>query len=429
LDNAYPSLPHRANHAKPKNIDVIPGLAYFAIATDTIGNQLGGHTLQHVQANILAGLYHGQLARIVESYAYIHKACNSIQILIKPKVNKFKLLTREYSPIPARDNPLVFAFWTCLQLESDILAELSCPQSNILQFEEEIPGPNLLAAARVDGFDEITLESYSAQLWLRKHLNSLHGMFYQPKPATTDIIPTILLEQQSKPFATIEASEANLRSISQVAPRMKWPMDLGEPSPDILHARLRAKYYGARVITYRPFVLKILAVSAQQASSPSDGGYGNEYKKSINAPHINQDAKSIDDIDTTTIRYAREGILALAHSTEAFHKVVSDIGAERFIVTNVWGTAHAQWGNVLTLSAAFRDPILKTLVEKEIGWERFEILFLRTISFLNLIATPTSALYTDLKILQHVAHVIGVRTSNTPQAMNASSSFSSTMSG
>jgi len=74
----------RSNASKPRNLDVIPGLAYFALATDIIGNQLAGNTLQHVHANILAGLYHGQLARVMESYAYIHAACRALQVILRP---------------------------------------------------------------------------------------------------------------------------------------------------------------------------------------------------------------------------------------------------------------------------------------------------------------------------------------------------------
>ena len=69
---------------RPRNLDVIPGLAYFALATDIIGNQIGGNSLQHVHVNILAGLYHGQLARVLESHAYIHQACRSLQVILRP---------------------------------------------------------------------------------------------------------------------------------------------------------------------------------------------------------------------------------------------------------------------------------------------------------------------------------------------------------
>jgi hypothetical protein len=76
-----PIFPARA---KPKNIDRMPGLAYFAFATDILGNQLGGNSLQHVHAHILAGLYHSLLARIMESSAYIANASRILQVILRP---------------------------------------------------------------------------------------------------------------------------------------------------------------------------------------------------------------------------------------------------------------------------------------------------------------------------------------------------------
>lgn len=74
----------KTQNSKAKNIDILPGLSYFALATDIIGNQLGGNSLQHVHANILAGLYHGQLGRVLESHAYIHNACRGLQVILRP---------------------------------------------------------------------------------------------------------------------------------------------------------------------------------------------------------------------------------------------------------------------------------------------------------------------------------------------------------
>jgi hypothetical protein len=68
-----------------------------------------------------------------------------------------------------------------LTVNSDIVAELPCPHSGILTFEDDMPGPNLQAAVDVDGFHPFIIESYSAQLFLRKHLNQLHNMFYKPE--------------------------------------------------------------------------------------------------------------------------------------------------------------------------------------------------------------------------------------------------------
>ena len=67
-----------------RNLDVIPGLDYFAYATDILGGQLAGTSLRHIHAYILAGLYHGQLGRVMESYAYIKEAGWALQIKMRP---------------------------------------------------------------------------------------------------------------------------------------------------------------------------------------------------------------------------------------------------------------------------------------------------------------------------------------------------------
>lgn len=66
-----------------RNIDILPGMAYFAYATDMLGNQQGGTTVDHAQANLLASLYIGQFARVLESWSWIHSACRVTAILIK----------------------------------------------------------------------------------------------------------------------------------------------------------------------------------------------------------------------------------------------------------------------------------------------------------------------------------------------------------
>lgn len=66
-----------------RNVDVIPGLAYYAQATDILGNCHGGNDLAHVQANLLAGLYAGQLARTFESWSWIHTACRACRYLVR----------------------------------------------------------------------------------------------------------------------------------------------------------------------------------------------------------------------------------------------------------------------------------------------------------------------------------------------------------
>lgn len=66
-----------------RNIDVIPGLAYFAKAAEIIGLQAGANELENVQAGLLAGLYWGQLGRVLDSWKWITWACMGCQVLVR----------------------------------------------------------------------------------------------------------------------------------------------------------------------------------------------------------------------------------------------------------------------------------------------------------------------------------------------------------
>ncbi|KAL2264896.1 hypothetical protein VTJ83DRAFT_7406 [Remersonia thermophila] len=373
LQGQGPSL--KGGMSLKRNLDVIPGLDYFACATDIMGGQLAGTTFRHIYSYLLAGLYHGQLGRVLESYAYIKEAGYAIQVRMRPRLDRF----RNTNAVARKsDNQLTFAFWTCLQLESDIIAELPLPQSQILAYEDMMPYPNIKMAEEA-GFDQHVLQSYLAQLYLRKSLNQIHGMLYNPEkplPATVAAGSNIIDYIQS------------LLDMRFVPPEFMFNID-DPPAGDILSARLRAKYWGAQVITYRPFVRQILEHNFQrtmalegQMPAPED------FRSGVVVPVIGPDEK----IPPEMIEYARKGVRALVESTRAFH----GLKEKRFIVTNVFGTAHAQWGNLLTLSAVFRDPTLKEHVDENL----LKHLFARTISFFRVIAHPSSALYIDLRILE-----------------------------
>jgi hypothetical protein len=66
-----------------RNIDKLPGMAYFRYATDILANHIGGNTVIHAQANILAALYISQYARVLECWSWINCACRICCVLIK----------------------------------------------------------------------------------------------------------------------------------------------------------------------------------------------------------------------------------------------------------------------------------------------------------------------------------------------------------
>ncbi|KAK0614037.1 hypothetical protein B0T14DRAFT_570023 [Immersiella caudata] len=399
-----------------RNMDVIPGLDYFAYATDILGGQLAGTSIRHIHAYILAGLYHGQLGRVMESYAYIKEAGWALQIKMRPSLDRFRKM-QDHEPFGLNsvteksDNQLVFAFWTCLQLESDIIAELPLPQSHILAYEEMMPYPNINLARQL-GFSDRVLRSYLAQLYLRKSLNVIHQMLYNPEN------PQPLQAQDGTPAGTIVEYIQKSLDIRFVPPEFKFKLS-DPPAQDILSARLRAKYWGANVITYRPFIRQILEHNHKTLLGPKAGEPG-DYRDNLAQQGV-EDPLSPGGITQEVIDNAVRGIRALIESTRAFHGVPD----KRFIITNVFGTAHAQWGNLLTLAAAFRDPTLTKFIDEQTLRE----LFSKTIAFFRLIAQPSSALSIDMRILEGVEHELwGKHLSVDPMDAHAGSSFSSTTS-
>lgn len=80
-------------------------------------------------------------------------------------------------------------------------------------------------------------------------------------------------------------------------------------------------------------------------------------------------------------------------------------------------TRYSQWGNMLTLQAAYRDPVLKEYVDAV----ELKDLLEKTLSMLKLVAQPTSALAIDYRILKHTGLGLGL----IGKGPNMTNSFSS----
>ena len=207
------------------------------------------------------------------------------------------------------------------------------PPSGLLSYEEDMPHPNL---SLVQGFDQRVLDSYPGQLYLRTHLNSIHRMFYAPDDNDSD--KTHLGHKHSK-FQNVELVADAVSGMNWVAPRFAFKED-DLPADNILDARLRGKYWGAQVITYRPFIRMILEFHHRQKThpfSPNPPPALPDFRAGIAHPTIAPGTRSSKDLDPKLIELARRGIKALIESTRAFH----GLGEKRPVITSVFGTAHA----------------------------------------------------------------------------------------
>ncbi|KAI7910407.1 hypothetical protein M0657_011385 [Pyricularia oryzae] len=352
-----------SEHMK-RNIDVIPGLQYLANATDIMGNQMAGTSAWHVYASILAGLYYGQLSRVMESYWHIHDACIKAQHLLKDHFSRLTAANSQTQDI--KDTRYYLIYWTSMQLECDIIAELNLQQSGISKYEQRMPTPNLKHMIEC-GIDQRVVYGYHAQIWLRKTLNKAHTALYGPKSEREGYI---LIDLVKILYSNLTDSED-----------LWWPNfhdhDPQTPADNILDARLRAKYWGAMNITCRPVIKSILMRDCQGMQE------GLDMTDPLN--------ELLDPNDKTVLALAKRGINALVHSTKAFH----NLAERRYIVTNIFGTAQAQWGNLITLAAVYRNQHLSHFINPD----ELKDLFDKMIQFLKVVSHRSSALKVDGKIL------------------------------
>ena len=335
--------------AQPRNLDVIPGIAYYAKAAEILGDQGDGNDLVHAQMFLLAGLYKGQLGRVKESMSWITRAGRAIITLVQ----RYKLFNDAYWTThgdirkqhergqmlikDTRHALIVLAAWTSVQLESDILAEVQLPSSGIQSIENKLLMPNSPDYAQFhDGVEpyekheswDTIMMSFSSQLFLRRRLNQIHRQLYGPE---------CLSQPLSEVKATLRGHEDTLNEWKNSLPGMlSWNDEDPLPS-EILAARLRAKYWGTRYIINRPYLdyaLHILphvkdGYTVEQAAVD---GYGKPRDKAD--IHL---FKAIQQMEEGEVfQAAKRCIEAAMQSTVAFDGVPG-----RLVVTNIHGTAHA----------------------------------------------------------------------------------------
>lgn len=209
---------------------------------------------------------------------------------------------------------------------SDILAELNLLPSGILQYEGLLPYPNLDLMVTKLKFPLDVMKSYVAQLFLRKRMNEISGQLYNPKQSLS----------LAKRIGATMNYQATLDNHQGWADKFTFDPD-DPPGQDILTARFRAKFWGAHVINYRPYVEDILGWSHACA-------HPEEYrKKTFSSQIVPSNATTPSDIPDLVFEFAERGIRAIIKSTEAFHGLKD----KRFIITNVFGTAHAYVYSIL----------------------------------------------------------------------------------
>lgn len=330
-----------------------PGIEYYNMGKRFIGIPMEDEDEDLLQAQfyLLAALYQGQVGKVRQSMKWITKAGRTSLVLLRRNgllfnfdsktTTDMKLSTHLQRQLRPADELIVLAAWTCVQLEGDILADLHLPSSGLAEYEENIPRVFNIPNAddyyeRATGLGSQSTRytshsvsiSYMSQLWLRQQLNLMQHQLYGASRSSRS-------HQELRDYLEEHQSMLDLWR-KGLPPVFQWK-DTDSPGSDILTARLRAKYWGARVVATRPFLDYVLHVmprvkemfDIRSNALSSDG-----------QPRPEADIQLFEAIhgmpEYSIVQAARHCIEATVQSTRAFDGITHQL-----IVTNIFGTAHA----------------------------------------------------------------------------------------
>ncbi|KAF2012228.1 hypothetical protein BU24DRAFT_412742 [Aaosphaeria arxii CBS 175.79] len=447
-DSPNNSFSNCGTDSRKRNIDILPGMAYFSYATDILGNQQGGNTVAHAQAMVLAALYLAQYARVLESWSWINNACRVCLVLIKAdmsKINRSNVIgpmnqanMPQQPQLPQQElfrlNLVKCIYWTCLQLETDILAEMSnLPPTDVSKYQEDVSYPSGVFEKLPEDMPynegthhEKTMWIYSSQIHLRVILNEAHNTLYGNGGRNRPSLDANNLKEVAVK-ATVHAEI--LRSWRLLLPPdLIWD-DEDPPSEDLNIARLRAKFYGGLYMILRPF----LDMAVHEMELPP----GPPRSSSVWSSQTNSPAMANDSVATPTtqhsnrasfvdltpeqseiLKVAGECVQSAMRSTIAFDRVGADPNTpyneyydtpkRRLILTNIFGTLHAQFGNMIVLAAVYKNEKLRQHLPANTQFTKrtLSLLFRRTILMLKEVKPNSPVLSVDADILENVQRIL-----------------------
>ncbi|KAK5240030.1 hypothetical protein LTR16_011204 [Cryomyces antarcticus] len=112
--------------------------------------------------------------------------------------------------------------------------------------------------------------------------------------------------------------------------------------------------------------------------------------------------KSTDGFPKKVAQACETCVLAAIASTVAFDGFLPD----RFLVTNIFGTANAQFGNMLVLVAVYNLEHLSYLISRH----TLDLLLKRTINLLDQLAPHSPTMRTNAAILRRISPANNART-------------------
>jgi hypothetical protein len=196
--------------------------------------------------------------------------------------------------------------------------------------------------------------------------------------------------------------------------KLAWSDD-ALPATDLNIARMRAKYYGGLYMMLRPYLR--LAISREwppshqgsnrngQWSHGSLSHVGEATSKGVQMVDLNHDQSKMVEFSCLCINAAIQSTIAfdrVGAREDSEYVGYKSTRTQRLVLTNILGTMHAQFGNMLVLAAVYKSNIYQHLPpDTPLTPTNLSALFERTISALQENASNSPILQLDLEILRN----------------------------
>ncbi|KAI0478933.1 hypothetical protein GGR56DRAFT_350395 [Xylariaceae sp. FL0804] len=244
------------------------GLEYFQAALKImLRESLWGFRpdIKTCQALLLGASYFAHLGRPLHSWRLAQFASRKFLHIIESR--------NQHGVYAGLDDTEVRTFWQCFMVECDRVAELDVPRSGIEPLGDKMPLPHSTGP----GDDENHVYCI-AEHAIRRLLNRIHSSLYCPSPemmqtsySTGPPDPTHIWRRLSLQKLLSLSSELNrqLEEWYHSIPQYLRPPKGTDALPNDRSRVLRIRYYAARQIIHRPFLLQVVS-GFERPGSPSN---------------------------------------------------------------------------------------------------------------------------------------------------------------
>lgn len=301
---------------------------------------MDGTDLIHAQLFLLAGLYQSQFAKVGLSLEWIRKAgrvCSDLldrYNLVGPD-ERFQDMQSPGHGTTLR-NLILISTWTSIQLECELTSDLHLAPGVIRAYEGRVPWPTSIPGAQV--YERLVNEDgRNADGASGNLLVYYTGMISLQRQETRMLNDNMGSMNWSSILETLRARQDMLRQWRVALPSAFQWQDHEPFAPDILAAKLRAKFLRVNHVALMPYLDYILQTHIRQGVR--SGRYAMLAATAVGSSPCSADTQVFDAIG----KMPQDDIwqAAKACMDAAAQNIYAFDGVRPLIDTNIHGTANA----------------------------------------------------------------------------------------